>query len=88
MSSARHFLLVFRCAVFVKLLHLHPAVLEPDFNLSLREVEQPRHLVPAVPGQVGVEEELFLQLQDLVLGVRAALFSRGARVEPVRHRVI
>lgn len=29
---------VFRCAVLIKLLHLHPAVLEPYFNLSLGEV--------------------------------------------------
>jgi hypothetical protein len=32
--------------------------------------------------------KLFLQLQDLVLGIRTALFSRGTCVEPVGHGVI
>lgn len=56
--------------------------------MSLRKVELPRDLVPTVPREVRVKEELLLQLEDLVLGVWTALFSRGASVEPVGYRVI
>lgn len=79
--------LVFR-AVFVQFFHLHPAVLEPDFDLSLGEVKEPRHLVPAIARKVRVKEKLFLQLQDLVFSVRASFFARGARVKPVGHGVV
>lgn len=64
------------CAVFVQFFHFHPAVLKPDFNLSLSEIEEPRDLVPAVACEVCVKQELFLQFEDLVLTVRAALFAR------------
>lgn len=76
------------CSVFVDFLHFHPPVLKPDFHLSLGEVEEPGHLVPAVPGEIHIEQKLLLQFQRLVLGVRAALFPGGPRVEPVSSRVI
>lgn len=74
--------------IFIAFLHLHAAVLEPDFHLSLGEVEQPRDLVPAVTGEIHVKEELLLQLESLVFGVRAALFPGGTRVEPVGRGII
>lgn len=48
------------CSVFVDFLHFHPAVLEPDLDLPFGEVEQSGYLVPAVPGEVHVEQKLFL----------------------------
>lgn len=75
-------------SVFVDFLHFHPPVLKPDFHLSLGEVEEPGHLVPAVPGEIHIEQKLLLQFQRLVLGVRAALFPGGPRVEPVSSGVI
>lgn len=62
------------------LLPFHPPVLEPDLDLPLRQVERARHLVPPVPREVHVEQELLLQLERLVFGVRAALLPGGARV--------
>ena len=43
----------------VVLLALHPPVLEPDLDLSLRQVEVPRQLPPLLLRDVGVEEEFF-----------------------------
>ena len=55
----------------VVLLPLHPAVLKPDFDLSLWEAEGMGDLDPPPAGQVPVEVELLLQLQGLVPGVRS-----------------
>lgn len=44
---------------------LHPAVLEPDFNLGLVELERARDFYPPGAGQVLVEVELLLQLGQL-----------------------
>ena len=54
----------------VLLFPLHPAVLEPDFDLSLGETEQVRDLDAPAARQVAVEVELFLELQRLVASVR------------------
>ncbi len=54
---------------FVLLFPLHPAVLKPDFDLSLRQAQGVGDLYPAPPGQVAVKVELLLQLQSLVAGV-------------------
>lgn len=78
--------LVFR-SVLVDFLHFHPAVLEPDLDLPLRKVEQSGHLVPAVPGEVHVEQKFLLQFQRLVFCIGAAFLPRGASVEPVGSRV-
>lgn len=68
--------------LLVHFLHFHPPVLEPDFDLSLAQVEEPGHLVPTVPGQVHIEQKLLLQFQGLVFGVGASLFPGGAGVQP------
>jgi len=73
--------------VLALFLHLHSPVLEPDLHLPLRQVERARHLMPPVPREVHVEQELLLQLQRLVFGVRATLLPGGARVQPVGRRV-
>lgn len=75
------------CSVLVDFLHFHSAVLEPDLDLPFGEVEQSGHLVPAVPGEVHVEQKLFLQFQRLVFRIGAALLPCGARMEPVGRRV-
>jgi len=51
------------------LLQLHPPVLEPNFDLPLRETELVRHLYPPPPGEVVVGVKLLLQLQRLISGV-------------------
>ena len=56
----------------VLLLPLHPPVLEPDLDLSLRQAERVRHLYSAPARQVAVEVEFLLELQRLVPGVRLA----------------
>lgn len=66
--------------VLALFLHFHPAVLEPDLHLALRQVERACHLVSSVPREVHVKEELLLQLERLVLGVRTALLPGGARM--------
>lgn len=55
-------------AQFLAFLLLHSAILEPDFNLRLVEVQAGGHLHSASPGQVFVEVELFLQLGQLLGG--------------------
>lgn len=67
----------------VQLLHFHPAVLKPDFDLSLAQVKQSGHLVSPVPGQVHIKQKLFLQLQGLILGVGTSLLPGGSGVQPV-----
>lgn len=60
-------------------LPLHAPVLEPDFDLSLRETQSVGDLDASPPRQVAVVVELLLQLQGLVPGVGlAAAFSVGA----------
>lgn len=50
----------------VLLFPLHPTVLEPNLDLSLRQAQRVRDLDPSPPRQVPVEVELLLQLQRLV----------------------
>ena len=47
-------------------LPLHPAVLEPDLDLALGEVERHGDLVPPQPREVITFYELSLQLRDLL----------------------
>lgn len=56
----------------------HSTILEPYFNLSLREVEVAGELPALLLGHVGVVQELLLQLQRLELGV-------GLPLLPDRH---
>ena len=71
----------------VVLLALHPAVLEPDLDLALGEVEVPGQLPPLLLGDVGVEEELLLQLERLELGVGLPLLPHAHVARPVVQRV-
>lgn len=57
---------------------LHAPVLEPDFDLSLGEVQQGRDLDAARPAQVLVKVEFLLQLQQLRVGVSRAQPARPA----------
>lgn len=64
----------------VLLLPLHATVLEPDFDLALRQAERVRYFNPPPPRQVTVEVELLFQFQCLVPSVRSPLafcFSVG-----------
>jgi len=70
----------------VLFLPLHASVLEPDLDLSLGETEHVRDLDASAPRQVAVEVELFLELEDLVLGVggaRTLAVGGQARRRPV-----
>lgn len=58
------------------LLPLHPSVLEPDFDLSLRQAQRVRDLHPAPARQVSVVVKLLFQLQDLL--------TRIGRPRPLR----
>ena len=71
----------------VVLLALHPAVLEPDLDLALGEVEVPGQLPPLLLGDVGVEEELLLELERLELGVGLPLLPHAHVAGPVVERV-
>lgn len=56
----------------LKLLSLDPAVLEPDFDLPLRQVDQLGELPAPRFGDVGGAGVLSLQLCDLELGIGSA----------------
>lgn len=46
---------------FIVLLPFHPAILEPDFDLSFRETQRVGYLYPPPSGKVPIEVKLFLQ---------------------------
>lgn len=51
---------------------LHPAILEPHFDLSLGQVQASGNLDPSGTAQVFVKVEFLLQLQKLGVGVSGA----------------
>lgn len=57
------------------LLQLHPPVLEPDFDLPLREAKCMSHLDASPPRQIMICVEFLLQLQRLVSSVRLSAAS-------------
>lgn len=68
------YLLLFRFAagklVFVVFFFpLHAPVLKPDLHLSLGEGESVRHFDAPLAGQVGIKQELLLQLERLIAAV-------------------
>lgn len=50
----------------------HAAILEPDFDLALGQVEQSGHLDPTWPAQVAIKVKFFLQFNQLGAGVGGA----------------
>lgn len=50
-------------------LPFHTSVLEPDFDLPLRQTKRVGDLDASAPGQVAVEMKLLLQLECLIPGV-------------------
>lgn len=63
----------------VQFLFFHPSILEPNFNLSICEVQHPGQLKSFFFIYVHVEEKLSFQFSDLVFGVRASFFPRSLR---------
>ena len=55
-------------SILVLLLVPHPAVLKPDLDLPIGELQPSGHLQPPRTTQVGTEVELLLQLQQLAVG--------------------
>lgn len=64
---------------------LHPPVLEPDLDLTLRQVEIARQLPAFLLRNVGVEQELFLQFQCLEFGVRFPLLAHRHLAGPLQR---
>lgn len=69
-------------------LQFHSTVLEPNFDLSVSQVHAFTDLQAALSSQVHVEQELFFQLQSLVLSVRATLLPAALCRQPVSRVVI
>lgn len=70
---------VHRCHL-VFLFPLHPTVLEPDLDLSLRQAEGMGYLDAPSSRQIPIEVELLLQLQSLITRIGCSLplgFSIG-----------
>lgn len=57
---------------FLFFFEFHAAILEPDFDLALSQVEQSGHFDPTRPAQVAIKVELFLQFNQLGTGVGGA----------------
>lgn len=67
---------VFGVWQFVVFLPLHAPVLEPDFDLTLRQAEAVSDLDPTAPRQVPIKVKLFLQFENLVSSVGRPLSFR------------
>ena len=61
---------------FVLLFPLHPPILEPDLNLSLRETQGMCNFDPPTACQVAIKMKFFLQFESLVSGVGRPLSLR------------
>ena len=64
---------------------LHPPVLEPDLDLTLRQVEIARQLPAFLFGNVGVEQELFFQFQCLEFRIRFPLLAHRHLSRPFQR---
>ena len=67
------------------LLVLHTPVLEPDFDLALRQVEVARQLPALLLRNVSVEKKLFFKFQRLELGVGLPLLPHCHSRRPVQR---
>ena len=57
--------------LFLVLLVLHASVLEPDFDLTLAEVQQGSHLYSAWTTEISVEVKLLLEFHQLCTCIRS-----------------
>ena len=55
---------------------LHPSILEPDLNLSLRHQQGMSNFYPPAACQVAIKMKFFLQFESLVSGVGRPLSLR------------
>jgi len=69
-----------RLCALVQLLPFHAAILEPDFDLSLRQVELAADLPSLLPRYVRIAHELVLKDHRLVASVGLALLSLSGLV--------
>jgi len=67
-------------------LGLHPAILEPDFDLTLGEAERVRDLNASFARQVAVELEFLLQLEGLVARIGLSTATTLRRIGTCRHK--
>ena len=66
----------------VVLFPLHPPILEPNFDLALREAEAVSDFDPPPPRQVAIKMKFLFQLEDLVASVgRPLAFGLHSRRE-------
>lgn len=72
-SGGVHLFLDKRLGALVQFLALHAAVLKPDFNLSLCEMELTADLPAFLTGDIGIIHELVLQDHRLIARVRLPL---------------
>ena len=67
------------------LLVLHPPILEPDLDLTFRQVEIARQFPALLLRHVSVEQKLFFQLQRLELGVGFPLLANSHLSRPFQR---
>ncbi len=67
------------------LLVLHPPILEPDLDLTFRQVEIARQFPALLLRHVGVKQELFLQFERLEFRVRFPLLAHSHLSRPFQR---
>lgn len=75
------------CLSLAVLFAFHPTILEPDFDLTLRQIEVSCQLPTFLLGHVGIKKEFFFQLECLVFGVGLPLFSYTDMTSPMVQRI-
>lgn len=70
------------CLTLTRLLVLHPPILKPYLHLSLGQIQIPRELPSLLLRDVGIEEELLLELECLEFGVGLAFLSNCHLTSP------
>lgn len=74
-----------RALALAVLLVLHATILKPDLHLALRQIQITRQFPSLLLRHVGVEQELFLQLQGLEFRVGFALFPHRHLTGPLQR---
>lgn len=67
----------------VHFLEFHSAILKPDFDLSVCEVNGLANLQAALSRQIHIEQKLFLQFQRLVFSIGAPLLPSALCCQPI-----